>query len=101
MKAGFVYMMVAGLATGAFASSSLPAQADDYFAVLSPRQAMAERSDNVLRVMDRTVSSPVIIEREGMSSVMLVGTSTSTPIMIEKTTVARPHHWPFSFGVWP
>ena len=99
MKAKFVYVMAAGLAVGMISTISQKAMADDYYAVLSPCATMVERPDHVTRIVEKTLSYPVVIERAGITSTTVLGTSLM-PVILEKTTVVRPPHF-LSFGVWP
>src|SRR6185436_517944 len=100
MKTGIACVMVAGLTGGMLTFMPQKAAADDYFAVVAPRAVMAEQSDSVIRMVDRTICYPVVLERSCSASTMIVGTSLC-PVMLEKTTTARPHHLLFSIGVWP
>jgi hypothetical protein len=102
MQNKVVYVMIAGLATGLLSTLSPNAVAGDkaYFAVLSPEAVMPGRLDTVSRTIETTTSYPVVIEKAGTTTTVLE-TARLMPVMIERTTVAKPHHLPFSFGVWP
>jgi hypothetical protein len=102
MQPKVVYVMIAGLAFGSLSAFAPQALASDntYFKVLSPKSAMCVKSDSVSRTIETTTSYPVLIERTGAGSTLIEGAALM-PVMLEKTTVAKPHHLPFSFGVWP
>lgn len=99
MQSKMVYVMMAGLAVGMLSTMCSKATANDNscFAVLSPKTAIPVRLDSVSRPVETSISYPVVIERNGT---MIAGTSLM-PVMLERTTVAKRHHLPFSFGVWP
>lgn len=95
------YVMIAGLAVGIFSTMSPNAVAGDkhYFAVLEPQTAIPTKVDTVYRTIETTTSYPVVIE--GATTQTILNRRSLMPEMLERTTVAKPHHLPFSFGVWP
>src|SRR5579885_985218 len=102
MKNRIIYAVIAGLAFTALGTVSQEAVAGDntYFKMLSPLTAITQRRIlSPCSTVETTISSPVVIERTTSISTVVLGT-TCTPMMLEKTTVAKPHHF-LSFGVWP
>jgi hypothetical protein len=102
MQPKVVYVTIAALAFGSLSALSPQAWAGDntYFKVLTPKTEMRVKSDSVTRTVETSTSYPVMIARDGHESTILEG-ATLMPVMLEKTSVAKPHHLPFSFGVWP
>jgi len=106
MKNKIVFFIAAGIALGALAPSAM-AKDCKYFKVVSAQTALIEKVDTV--PIEKTLSFPVTVERTSMTSAEINGKATpvlleevtSLPVMLEKTTVVKPHHWPLSFGVWP
>jgi hypothetical protein len=97
MQPRAAYIMIAALAVSILSVSPKAVAGDNsYFAVLSPKSAMLVKSDSASRTIEITTSYPVLIERTGG-----MYTTTLAPLMLERTSVAKPHHLPFSFGVWP
>jgi hypothetical protein len=102
MQSRVVYIMIAGLAVCMLSTLSSRAIAGDkcYFRVLSPEAAMPTRLDNRSRTIETVTSYPAVIERTSTNFALIEGTNLM-PMLLEKTTAAKPHHLPFSFGVWP
>jgi hypothetical protein len=104
MKSKIVYVMTAGMAVGMMIGVSQQAMAygnkKPYFAIISPETPIMQREDRVYRPIETSSSLPVLIEKTNTMSVLVEGVS-RPPAMLERTSVARPHHWPFSIGVWP
>ena len=117
MQSKVVYVMIAGLAVGMLSTVSPKAMANGgYFKVLAPTCAIPERSGMSSRTIETTTSFPVVVERTNSYPVVIERTgalsSTGTlttlvegtslmPAMLERTSVAKPHKFPMSFGVWP
>lgn len=99
MKNRIVYAVIAALAFTALGAMSQKAVADDNsdFRVLSPLTPVTQRSALLPRTLEMTISSPVVIET--YSNGVTRGLTTK-PMMLEKTSVAKRHHF-LSFGVWP
>lgn len=102
MKNREVYAIVAGLALAALGAASQKAIADDncYFKVISPLTPIPESTNLMPRTIETTLSYPVVIEKTTSNTEVLFRT-TSRPVMLERTDSVKPHHLPFSFGVWP
>ncbi len=103
MQSKLAYLMIAGLATGILGTAAPKAEANDkpYFAILAPAQTIPMRSDSAYRTIETVTSYPVVFENtNGMTTTVIEGTSLR-PVLLERTSVAKPHHLPFSFGVWP
>ncbi len=100
MQSKLAYLMMAGLAVGILSTASPKAVAGDnaYFAVLTPKQAIPMRTDTVSRTIETVTSFPVVVERNGRMTTVIEGAA--MPVLLERTSVAKPHRWPFSFGVW-
>ncbi|MBA3994917.1 MAG: hypothetical protein C0469_15460 [Cyanobacteria bacterium DS2.3.42] len=100
MQSKLAYLMMAGLAAGILSTASPKAVAGDnaYFAVLAPKQAIPMRLDTLSRTIETTTSFPVVVGSGKMTTV--IEGATLIPVMLERTSVAKPHKWPFSFGVW-
>lgn len=107
MKNRIIYVVMAAAVIGLLPTMS--AQADDapYYKLLSTQCVIPTRTDNV--PMERALSFPIVVERTSEMSVMINGAATpvlleettALPVQLERTSVAKPHHWPLSFGVWP
>jgi len=104
MKSKIVYVMTAGMAVSMMIGVVQQAMAygnkKPYFAVISPETPILQKEGRVYRPIETSTSLPVLIEKTNTMSV-LVEEVCRPPAMLERTTVARPHHWPISFGVWP
>jgi hypothetical protein len=78
-----------------------------YYKVLSSPTSLNSQTDIVPQ--ERALSYPIVIERtstmsaviEGSSRKVLLEETTALPVCLERTSIAKPHHWPISFGVWP
>ncbi len=107
MNNKLAYVMVAGLAISIFSQASAIASDLTYYKVLSTQSSLPTLVDTV--PIERAMSFPVVIERTSTMSAVINGTSrpvlveeiTSLPVALERTSVAKPHHWPLSFGVCP
>lgn len=107
MNNKIVYVMIAGLAIGILSQSSAMADDKTYYKVLSTQSSLCTKADTV--PIEKAMSFPVVIERtssmsadiNGKSTPVILEETTLLPVALEKTTTARPHHLPFSFGVWP
>lgn len=108
MKIKIVYVAVVGLALGILSQTS--AMADEYktyYKVLSTEAVIPTKTDCV--PIERALSFPVVVERTSTMSALIDGTqrtvlveeTTALPVELERTSIAKPHHWPISFGVWP
>jgi hypothetical protein len=103
-----VQIMAAALAVGMLSVVSQAAMAKDkcYFAVLSNPTPILQNSNRSIEagrtvplLVETTTSAPVVIERTNTMSIVIDGTRTAP--LLEKTSAAKPHRLPFSFGVWP
>jgi len=102
MKNRITYAVVAGMALAAIGAVSQAAIAGDttYFRVLSPLTPITQRSVIMSGPsIETTVGSSVVIDKT-VSTATVVTPANCTPVMLERTSVARPHHF-LSFGVWP
>lgn len=101
MRNRIFYATVAGLAFAALGTVSQKAVAEDncYFQLTSPLTAIPESTRLMDTTVETTLSFPVVMERTGSTTAVVVGT-TLKPVLIERTTVVKPPRF-LSFGVWP
>jgi hypothetical protein len=104
MQSKLAMLVIVGLATGIMGTTTQKAEAGDrsYYAILAPTQTIPMRADALYRTVDVVTSYPVVLDSSDRrtTSTFIEGTSLR-PVMLERTSVAKPHHLPFSFGVWP
>jgi len=107
MKTKIPFALLAGLAIPMLCQTVAIAHGTSYYKVLSSPTVLTSQTDIVPQEL--ALSYPVVIERsstmsaviEGRSRPILVEETTALPVTLERTTIAKPHHWPLSFGVWP
>ncbi len=106
MKNKIVYLVAAGIACSMFSSAAMANDECKYFKVISAQTALPTKAD--ILPIDKVLTFPVVVERTstmsaviaGKTTPVLVEETTALPAMLERTTVAKRHHWPISFGVW-
>lgn len=101
MQNRIVYAAVGGLALVALGAVTQVACAEDTdFRLIAPLTAIPENTSVMPRTVERVVTAPIVIEATTSNGTLVRG-MTVMPVMLERTSVARRHHFPFCFGVWP
>lgn len=107
MNHKIIYTVIAGLTLGLILPLSAQAETPKYYKILSAQTALPVKGD-VAPIEEKVLTFPVVVERTSTSSAdingkrrtVLLEETAAMPVVLERTTMEKPHHWPLSFGSW-